>query len=261
MTSTELSQGKSMNTTTFANTSMQTDDAEFTYKQTKVVKLDTSLLESKRIVAFNKARKESVQFDLLRTQVLQKMEENNWRSLAVVSPSPECGKTFVAINLAISISQQPNKSAMLVDFDLRRPKVATYLGLNEPNSLNDYFASKKELSDVLVNPGIPKLVVAATNKPVLKSSELLSTDKAKNFIREATGRYKSRIIIVDLPPILAVDDPLVVLPQIDCVLLVIGSGINSRKEILEARRKLANFNLIGVVLNKAEQGDQEGYYY
>ncbi|MDP8567752.1 CpsD/CapB family tyrosine-protein kinase [Methylophilus aquaticus] len=240
---------------------VNTDDADVVYTQTKTVNLDQALLENNRILAFNKARKESALFDLLRTQILQKMEENNWKSIAVVSPSPECGKTFISINLAISIAQQPNKSALLVDFDLRRPKVATYLGLKETYSLNDYFSGKKQFNDILINPGIPKLVVAATNKSVLKSSELLSTDKARQFIREARDRYESRILVVDLPPILAVDDPLVVLPQIDCVLLVIGSGVNSRKEILEAKRKLANFNLIGVVLNKADTEDQGYYYY
>lgn len=236
-------------------------DSQVMYTATKVVKLNSSVLESNRIVAFNKVRKESALFDILRTQVLQKMDENNWKSIAVVSPSPECGKTFVSINLAISISQQPERSALLVDFDLRRPKVSSYLGLNHTMSLNEYLNGKCELSDALVNPGIPNLVIAATNKPVAKSSEMLSTDKAKKFMREARDRYESRIMVVDLPPVLAVDDALVVLPQVDCVLMVVGSGINSRKEILETRRKLANFNLLGVILNKADTKAGDYNYY
>ena len=94
------------------------------YKQTTVVNLDPATLENYRIVAQNKHDPTSWVFDSLRTRVIQKMEENNWRTIAIVSPTPEAGKTVVAINLAISIAQQPKKTAMLVDFDLRKPRVA-----------------------------------------------------------------------------------------------------------------------------------------
>src|SRR4030065_2845194 len=105
------------------------------------------------------------------------MEENDWRTLAITAPTPQAGKTVVAINLAMSIAQQTNKSAMLVDFDLRRPKVGSYLGIPMEKSLNDLLDGTAELSDVLVNPGIPRLGGLATQNPVKKSSETLSSKK------------------------------------------------------------------------------------
>ena len=230
------------------------------YTNTKIIQLNPSILERNRVVAFDKSNKISSMFDLLRTQVLQKMEENGWRSIAAVSPTAESGKTFVSINLAMSIAHQPKKSVMLVDFDLRRPKVATYLGLQSPVSMNDYLAGNADFPDILVNPGIPKMVVIPTNKPVARSAEILSTEKVKSFIKEVKDRYHNRILVVDLPPVLAVDDSMIVLPQVDCVLMVVSNGVNNEKEILETKRRLQQYNLIGVVFNKAEV-IAESYYY
>ena len=107
------------------------------YERTRVVKLQTEHLENNRIVAFNKDDPMSTLFDLLRTHVLQKMDENGWRTLAITSPTQEAGKTVVGINLAMSIAQQTNRTAMLVDFDFRRPKIGAYLGIPMEESLND----------------------------------------------------------------------------------------------------------------------------
>jgi len=200
-------------------------------------------------------------FDLLRTQVLQKMEENNWRTLAITSATPESGKRVIAINLAISIAQQMDKTALLVDFDLRRPKIASYLGILMEKSLNDLLEGTAELSEVLVNPDMPGLVVLAPNKPVKKSSETLSSKKISELIKDLRGRYKSRIVIFDLPPLLVIDDAMAILPQIDCVLFVVPNGINTKQEIEESLRYLASTNLIGTVLNKADIEPISKYYY
>ncbi len=231
-----------------------------TYSKTSVVQLDPVHLEDNRIVAINKNDPMSWVFDSLRTQVLQKMEENNWRTLAIVSPTPESGKTVVSINLAISISQQPQKTVILVDFDLRKPRVASYLGLKTEKSINDLLAGDAELSDIMVNPGIPGFTVLPTNKPVAKASEALSSKNIQILISELRERYDSRVVIIDLPPILTADDALVLLPQVDCVLLVVSNGMNTESEIDETMRLLSKTNLLGVVLNRVE-AEPKSYYY
>lgn len=231
-----------------------------TYSKTSVVTLDPAHLEENRIVAINKNDPMSWVFDSLRTQVLQKMEENNWRTLAIVSPTPESGKTLVSINLAISISQQPQKTVILVDFDLRKPRVASYLGLKTVKSMNELLAGSAELSDVMVNPGIPGLTVLPTNRPVAKASETLSSKNIQNLITELRERYDSRIVIIDLPPILTADDAMVLLPQVDCVLLVVSNGMNTESEMGETMRLLSKANLLGVVLNRVED-EPKSYYY
>ncbi len=230
------------------------------YNETNVIKLNPEHLEHNRIVALNKHDPMSWVFDSLRTQVLQKMDENNWRTIAVISPTPEAGKSVITINLAISIAQQSQKTAMIVDFDLRKPRIAQYLGIKREKSINDYLAGNAELSEIIVNPGIPRLTVIPTNKPVKQASETLSSNNIQKLIVELRERYNSRIVIFDLPPILNADDAMVLLPQVDCVLLVMGNGQHTEVEIDETMRLLAKTNILGVVVNKAEVEARDYYY-
>ncbi|OPF64635.1 protein tyrosine kinase [Hydrogenophaga sp. H7] len=230
------------------------------YAQTAVVPMDPAHLERHRVVAHQKAHPASWAFDVLRTQVLQKMDESGWRTLAVTSPSVESGKTVVAINLAISIAQQTNRTALLVDFDLRRPSVARSLGLNRPKSLNDFLDGHASLAEALVNPGIERFVVLPTNRPVNSASELLSSAKVGKLIKDLRERYSDRIVIFDLPPVLAADDVMSVLPRIDCVLMVVGSGVSTQTEVEEAMNRLSKANMLGVILNKDESPTQNAYY-
>lgn len=230
------------------------------YTQTAVVSMDAAHLDRHRVVSHQKTHPASWAFDVLRTQVLQKMDENGWRTLAITSPSVESGKTVVAINLAMSIAQQTNRTALLVDFDLRRPSVARYLGLNRSLSLNDFLDGRANVSDALVNPGIERFVVLPTNQPVTGASEVLSSSKVGHLIGDLRERYSDRIVIFDLPPVLAADDVMSVLPRIDCVLMVVGSGVSTENEVEEAMSRLSKANLLGVVLNKDEAPVQNAYY-
>lgn len=233
---------------------------EIRYEYTRVVQLQQDLLEKHRIVAFDKNNPMGISFDLLRTHVLQKMEENGWRTLAITSPRPEAGKTVVAINLAMSIAHQTNRTAMLVDFDLRRPKIGAYLGLPMERSLNDMLDGTSELRDVLVNPGLPRLVVLPTRNPVRHSAETLSSSKIANLTKDLRERYMSRVVILDLPPMLVADDALALLPQVDCVLLVVANGMSTHEEIADSLRLLPAAKLLGTILNKAEIETADYYY-
>ncbi|RWU21395.1 protein tyrosine kinase [Pseudomonas alkylphenolica] len=232
---------------------------QFDYVRTRVVPLRAEHLERHRIVAYNKNSNMSWAFDLLRTQVLQTMEENGWRTLAITSPTPEAGKTVLAINLAMSIAHHTTKTALLVDFDLRRPRVGSSLGLPMDKSLNELLANKAGLEEVLVNPTLPRFVVLPTREPIALSTEMLSSPKVNNLISDLRERYDSRICIFDLPPLLSSDDAITVLPKFDCVLLVVANGVNSKKEIEDCLYHLATANLIGSVLNKAEPQTRSYY--
>lgn len=257
----EQAQPGSKNTVATHASQAQHDLDDVNYTKTTVIKLNLDHLAKHRIVSFNKSDAMSMNFDLLRTKVLQKMEENGWRTMAMTSPNPEAGKSVVAINLAMSIAQQTNKTAMLVDFDLRRPKIGQYLGLPMEKSLNDFLNGTSDLPGVLVNPDFPKLVVLATKTPVSKSAETLSSKKISELINDLRERYESRIIIFDLPPVLVADDAIALLPQIDCVLMVVADGMSTRREIEDSLRQLPAEKLIGIVFNKAELQSMDYYYY
>lgn len=233
---------------------------DFKYTRTQVERPDLAHLEQHRIIAHLKDHPNSWMFDSLRTQVLQRMEENGWRVVAVTSPTLNSGKTVVAINLAISIAQRLQRTALLLDFDLRRPSVAKYLGLNATVSLNDVLQRGADVADAMVNPGFERLVVLPTKQAADRPSELLASSRVADLLAELRVRYADRVVVVDLPPALAADDVLAVLPHVDCVLFVVGSGVSSEKEIEAAQRRLSKVPLVGVVLNKDASIVGSAYY-
>lgn len=230
------------------------------YSQTDTVALNDLHLEARHVVAHRKMHPASHAFDVLRTQVLHKMSENGWRTLAITSPSAQSGKTLLSINLAISISQLTDRTALLVDFDLRRPGVSNTLGLNRSLSLNDVLTDACELPEALVHPDIDRLLVLPTNTPVPNPSEVLSSGRVADIVQDLRNRYSERIIIFDLPPVLAADDVMAVLPRMDCALLVIGNGVSTEKEIEISMERLKKANLLGVVLNDDRSPSPDAYY-
>lgn len=236
------------------------DIVNIDYTTTMVVSLDEKHLERNRVVSHLSHNPDASVFDSLRTKVLQKMDENNWQSIAIISPNAESGKTVVSINLAMSIARQLNKTTILVDFDLRKPKIASYLGLEPSKSLNEYLDNKASVEDILVNPSIQRFVVMPTARPMSGAAELLSSNKITGLIEELKERYSSRIVIYDLPPILNVDDAAIVIPQVDCVLMVVANGQSTAEEIEDTLHLLPKNKLVGIVYNKADT-ENKNYYY
>ena len=245
------------------NEAVQTgnDDTNIKYEQTRIVTLNHEHLAKNRIVAFNKNNNLSLGFDILRTQVIKKMVKNGWSTIAITSPIPACGKTMVSINLAMSIAHHTNRTSMLVDFDLRRPSVAKYLGLTTSPSLNDVLAGEASVAESLVNPGLERFVVLPTAIPVKHPSEVLSSSKVTNLITEFRDRYAERIVIFDLPPLLGTDDAMIMLSQVDCVLIVVGDGMVSNTDLTETLRYVDSEKLLGTILNKSKRMQfNRGYY-
>jgi Mrp family chromosome partitioning ATPase len=110
-----------------------------------------------------------------------------------------------------------------------------------------------------VNPGIPRFTVLANSKPVAHASELLSSDSVKELVVELRERYEQRVVIFDLPPVLTSDDAIAFMPQVDCALLVIGSGITTKSEVDDSQRLLASTNVLGTVLNMADDCNRSAY--
>ena len=141
------------------------------------VVLNSIHLHGNRIISHLISDPRSRSFDMLRTQVLQSMDPKGWRTLAVTSPTPGCGKTVTALNLAISIARQPERSALLVDLDLQRPNVARTLGLNLHNEgVLGVLKGKATLSEAVISArlGDQQLFVVPT-VPTPGSSELMAS--------------------------------------------------------------------------------------
>lgn len=219
------------------------------YTLTRSVEPKPDHLRSQRVIAALEHDQRAESYRQLRTQVLRKLRENQWRTLAVTSPNSQAGKTLTALNLAISLSQEVNQTVLLVDLDLRRPSILEKLGIEAEFGLIDYLEGRVSLSDVLINPGFERLVVLP-NRPGSYRSELLSSPQMGELLHEIVSRYESRLIIFDLPALLDDDDALVFAPYADATLLVVEDGISKRADIQRSLRLLEGTKLLGTVLNK-----------
>lgn len=223
------------------------------YAQTKVETTPRESLEKNRIIAGFYNNPQSAVFRMLRTQVLQKMRTEKFRSLAITSPTSGEGKSLIASNLAIAIAMELNQTVLLVDMDLRNPTVSKYFDLTAKSGLKDYLEGDIELKDVLINPGIKRLVVLPGVGRAEDSAELLSSPKMANLVSDIKSHYDSRIIIFDVPPILQTDDVLLSSSYFDSTLLVLEDGKNTEADIKKSLQLLEGRHLIGTVLNKSDK--------
>ncbi len=190
-------------------------------------------------------------FRVLRTNVLKQLRENNWNSFAITSATPGAGKTLLSVNLAIAIAMEGNQNVLLVDADLRQPRVRRYLGLPGEFGLLDCLTGDVSLENTLIDPGIERLVVLPGTQFDSTSSELIASQKMVGLVQEINQRYG--IIIYDLSPLFAADDAMLFMPHVDAALLVVEDGKNTADELQYSMRLLEETNLLGLVLNKSRQ--------
>jgi protein-tyrosine kinase len=234
--------------------------AEIVYTQTRQLAVDPAYLRSNRVIS-GPDDLVAERYKILRTRVLQRMRANNWRSLAITSPTEGCGKTLTALNLAISMAREVNQTVLLVDLDLRRPQVRRYLTREDLPGISDYLVNDAPVADLLINPkGMERLVVLPGHASVTHSSETLSSPKMVSLIAEMKSRYPSRLVLLDMPPILACDDLLAFSPHVDAVLLVAEDEKTAKGDLARASALLEKMNILGFVLNKSSAQDS-GYYY
>jgi protein-tyrosine kinase len=232
-------------------------------KSSQVIQLDRAHLEGNRIVAHDAADARSRPFDILRTQILHQMDKNRWQFLAVTSPRAGCGKTLTAINLALSISRLPERSVFLMDLDLHKPELLSSLGVTAEQGVVGILGGKYSLSETVVEvrAGSTAIKILPAERRVVDPSELISGRPMRTLLQDIKAAYPSNVVIIDLPPMLATDDVLALMPQIDCALLVAAVGNSSVSDIKTCNMHLHSTPLLKVVLNKStEPIDQYEYY-
>lgn len=189
-------------------------------------------------------------YKLLRTQVLQRLDQLGANTLAILSPAPGAGKTLTAINLAIAIAADLGRTALLVDLDLRNPHVHTRLGLEPEAGVEDCLRGRKSIEQVIVRlEGYERLAVMPARGSVSNTSELLTSERAAALIDELRNRYKNRIMIFDLPPVLQADDALAFSRVVQAGLVVAGEGRTDRGQLLRSIEMLRELTIVGTVLN------------
>ena len=216
----------------------------------RVLSTDPASLQANGVMPPDAAGLIGPAFKMLRTQVLQRLGARGWNTLAVVSPTPDDGKTFTAINLAIAIAGDSNHTALLVDFDLHEPSIHRRFGFEPEFGVEQCLRGEIAVPEALVNPqGYHKLLLLPARGPVSNSSELLGSERARQVVREIKERYADRVVVFDLPPVLGADDALTFAPQVDAALVVVGEEHTRREDLLRCFEILRNIPIVGTVLN------------
>lgn len=216
-----------------------------------VMTIDAAQLEAHRIIAHRTRHKEADIFRILRTRVLHAMAQSGLKTLGITSPNYGDGKTTISLNLAVSIALDLKQTVLLVDLDLRKPNVMEYFGLTAPVGLTDYFTNDIPIANCLIRTSFDRLSLLPAGPVLDNSSEVLGSPKIAALASELKTRYDDRLIIYDMPPILAQDDPLVFLPHMDAVLMVVNEGSSTTDDIKKSMQVLAGAHVIGTVLNNS----------
>lgn len=230
----------------------RTPPTSIVYYRTRVFIPSPAVLEANRIVNPASADPAAAAFRMLRTQVLQRMDANGWRSLAIFSPGADDGKTTTAINLAVNLANDRLHTVLLVEFDFKHPSLAARVGLSPEFGGDDALAGTARVEDCLYHAeGFDRLVMLPARDKLANSSEVLAGPRSRGLVSELRARYPERILVFDLPPVLNADDALAFAPLVECGLVVASEGRTRRNDLVRTIELLHKTPLVGTVVNRA----------
>lgn len=235
-----------------------TADVPVEFTQTRVIPVPRASLESKRILNYPSDSPATRSFDVLASQVVKKLRDKGWNSIAVVSPGPGEGKSLTAINLGIALSRSTERTALVVDMDFRRPSIGQYLSLSPKYGLEDILLGKKAVAEVLISPGIERFSILPIARADAAGAQFIDSSACTSLAAELGKRYVNRTVIFDLPPLLAYGDASVFLHHVDAALLVAMEGITKLENLKDALKVLEGYELLGTVFNRSSE-QRPGY--
>ena len=190
---------------------------------------------------------------------------NNSDLIMVTSSKPNEGKTFVSINLAMSIALEKDKTVLLIDADVLKPSVSNVLdiGSDRPGLIEYLLGEVDDISDVIYPTSVPNLRLIPAGMPNHLSYELLSSDRMIALTKELAERYDDRILLFDCPPILGVVETVVLSSLMGQAMVVVEQDKTRVGDIKAAVSQLSNDLVLGFIVNKVVRGTftQQGYGY
>ncbi|MGP6174884.1 polysaccharide biosynthesis tyrosine autokinase [Corynebacterium sp. A21] len=182
------------------------------------------------------------------------------RVFVVTSPSPGEGKTTTAMNLAFTISQNGAR-VVLIEGDLRRPKIGKYLGIETGTGLTDVLIGRAKLEDVLQRWGRTDLHILPAGRIPPNPSELLGSDEMKENLKTLQSQFD--YVIIDVPPILAVTDSVVVGKFAAGILLIAASGRTTSQDLEKSLLAIetAGTDVLGMIVTMVPSKGADRYSY
>lgn len=197
------------------------------------------------------------EFRVVKRQLLRKAFSSgadavkNGNLLLVTSTQPAEGKTFCAINLALSIASERDLTVLLVDADVARPQLMEALHVEADKGLIDVIVDDHvSLSDCMLRTNIENLVLLPAGRPHPAATELLSSGRMKSMVEELAQRYSDRVIIFDSSPVLASSTPGVLAQHVGQAMFVVEADRTRETQVMEALSLISECKHINLLLNK-----------
>ena len=206
-------------------------------------------------------------FKTLRAKILHPLDGRSApKTIMVASAIPKEGKTFVTSNLGVSLATGMDQHCLLVDCDLRHPKLAHMFGIKSNFGLADYLRDQVDLSRLIVKTSVQKLSVLPSGQAPQNPSELLSSSRMQKLMQEVSSRYDDRVVIFDSPPMLVAAESIVLSGYVDAVILVIRRRKVKKDEVQKFIDSVGENKIFGIIFNDHETNylDQsliQGYGY
>jgi len=199
------------------------------------------------------------QFRTLRSRLYRIRETKPLNTLLISSSTPGEGKTFVSANLAQALVRQHGCRVLLIDADLRAPRLHQILGVPPGPGLAEYLQGGRSEFEVMQKGQEDELYFIQAGLHVTHPAELISNGGLKQLLARVSGLFDW--IIMDSPPVLPVSDAVVVATMCDGVIFVVRAGITPAAVSLKASQQFQDANVVGVVLNSADDSVGSGSYY
>jgi len=220
------------------------------------VRISPRTVARNRITTGDRSTAAHAAIDMIRTKVLQMLRQNGWTSVAITSPTSGCGKSLVALNLAFSFSNQMDCRTMLLDLDLKHPRIADLLDAETSPSMQAFLSGDCDMTAILRRYE-RNLAIGANRWPVRYSAELLQSRETARVLKEMQQVLNPDVVLYDMTSMLPSDDVTAFLPNVDCAILVVEAGRSTFEEVDSCERYLSDrTNVLGVVLNKCRHPDK-----
>ncbi len=184
--------------------------------------------------------------------------------IMITSSLPGEGKTYCAINLAMSIAMELDHTVLLVDADVARPSILRTLGLPAQRGLMDLLLDDKlDLSEVMLRTNVDTLSILPAGTSTARATELLASQTMSAFVTEIANRYPDRIVIFDSPPLLLTSEAHVLATHMGQIVLVVESETTTQHAVKESLRQLEGCSNVNLIYNKTREfpGIEETYDY
>jgi len=184
--------------------------------------------------------------------------------IVVTSAMAGEGKTYCAVNLAMSIAMEMDITVLLVDADVARPSVLKVLGLPpQPGLMEKLLGDQAELSELILRTNVANLSLLPSGRTHRHATELLASRNMSRLLTEIAERYADRIVIFDSPPLLLTTEASVLAAQMGQILMVVESETTTQHAVKEALRRIERCPNVNLIYNKSKTfpgGEYYGYY-